>query len=147
MDGATMETVTDFILGSCKITVDSDFRYAACSLRKSMIKLDSILKSGDLTLLTRSVSKMFFPIVMYGCESWTIKEAEHQRIDAFNMRCWRRLLRFPWKARWSKSVNPKGNQLWMFIGRTDTGKDSDTRKDLRHEENVMTKDVMIRWHH
>ena len=109
MDGATMETVTDFILGSCKITVDSDFRYAACSLRKSMIKLDSILKSGDLTLLTRSVSKMFFPIVMYGCESWTIKEAEHQRIDALEL-VLEKTLESPLVCKEIKPVSPKGDQ-------------------------------------
>ena len=95
---------------------------------------------------------------MYGCESWTIKKAERQRIDAFELWCWRRCLRVPWTAR--RSVNPKGNQSWIFIGKTDTeaeapilwqhdkknwpiGKDSDAEKDWRQEEKGMTKDEMI----
>ena len=98
IDGKTMETVTDFIFLGSKITADGD-----CSLeikrllllgRKTMIKLDSILKSRDITLPTntRLVKAMVFPVVMYGCESWTIKKVEHQRIDAFELWCWRRLL-------------------------------------------------------
>ena len=82
-----------------------------------MTNLDSILKSRDITLLTKVhlVKAMVFPVVMYGCESWTIKKAEHQRIDAFELWCWIRLVRVPWTA---KSVNPKGNQSWIFIGMT-----------------------------
>ena len=84
-----------------------------------MTNLDSILKSRDITLSTKVhlVKAMVFPVVMYGCESWTIKKAEHQRTDAFELWCWRRLLRVPWTAR--DPVHPKGDQFWLFIGRTD----------------------------
>ena len=96
-----METVTDFILGGSKITADSDCSHEIKKHlflgRKAMINLDSILKSRDITLPTkvRLVKAMVFPVVMYGCESWTIKKAERQRIDAFELWCWRRLLRVP----------------------------------------------------
>ena len=100
-----METVADFIFLGSKITVDGDCsheikRHLVLG-RKVMTNLDSILKSRDITLLTkvRLVKAMVFPIVMCGCESWTIKKAEHQRIDAFELWCWRRLLRVPWTAR------------------------------------------------
>ena len=103
--GETMETVTDFIFLGSKITADGD-----CSHEikrhlflgtKAMAKLDSILKSTDITLLTKVylVKAMVFPVVMYGCESWTLKKAEHQKIDAFELWCWRSLLRVPWTAR------------------------------------------------
>ena len=99
------ETVADFILGGSKSTANGDCsheikRYLLLG-RKVMTNLDSILKSRDITLLTKVhlVKAMVFPIVMYGCESWTIKKAEHQRIDAFELWCWRRLLRVPWTAR------------------------------------------------
>ena len=101
IDGETMETVTDFILGSSKITADGDCSHEIkrCLLlgRKTMTNLDSILKSRDITLPTkvRLVKAMVFPVVMYECESWTIKKAKHQRIDAFELWCWRRLLRVP----------------------------------------------------
>ena len=87
--------------------------------RKVMTNLDSILKSRDITLPTkvRLVKAMAFPVVMYGCESWTIKKAEHRRIDAFELWCWRRLLRVPYKE--IQPVHPKGDQSWVFIGRTD----------------------------
>ena len=100
-----METVTDFIWGGSKITADSDYSHEIKRHlflgRKAMINLDSILKSRDITLPTkvRVVKAMVFPVVMYGCESWTIKKAERQRIDAFELGCWRRLLRGPWTAR------------------------------------------------
>ena len=83
-----------------------------------MTNLDRILKSRDITLPIKVhlVKAMVFPVVMYGCESWTTKKAEHQRIDAFELWCWRRLLRVPWTAR---TVHPKGDQSWVFIGRTD----------------------------
>ena len=90
--------------------------------RKTMSNLDNILKSRDVTLWTKVclVKAMVFPVVMYGCENWTIKKAEHQRIDAFELWCWRRLLRVPWTDyKEIKPVNPKGNQSWIFIGRTD----------------------------
>ena len=105
IDGETLEMVTDFIFLGSKITAESDFSHAIkrCLLlgRKAITKLESILKSRDITLLTKIhlVKAMVFPVVMYGCESWTIKKAECQRIDAFELWCWRRLLRVPWKAR------------------------------------------------
>ena len=105
IDGETVETVADFILGGSKITVDGD-----CSHEikrglflgwKVMTNLDSILKSRDiiLSIKVHLVKSMVFPVVMCGCESWTIKKAEHQRMDAFELWCWRRLLRDPWMAR------------------------------------------------
>ena len=99
-----MKTVTDFILGGSKITADGDCSHEIKHLllrRKVMTNLDSILKSRDTSLPTkvRLVKAMAFPVVMYGCESWTLKKAEHQRIDAFELWCWRRLLRVPWTAR------------------------------------------------
>ena len=99
IDGETMETVTDFIFGGSKITADGDCSHEIkrCLLlgRKAMTNVDSLLKSRDVTLPTKVclVKAMVFPVVMYGCESWTIKKAEHQRIDAFELWCWRRLLR------------------------------------------------------
>ena len=105
IDGETVETVSDFILGSSKITTDGDCSHEIkrCLLlgRKVMTNLESILKSRDITLPTKVclVKAMVFPVVMYGCESWTIKKAECQRIDAFALWCWRRPLRVPWTAR------------------------------------------------
>ena len=105
IDGETVETAADFILGGSKITADGDCscEIKRCLLlgRKVMTNLDRILKSRDITLPTKvHLGKaMVFPVVMYGCESWTIKTAEHQRIDAFELWCWRRFLRVPWTAR------------------------------------------------
>ena len=104
IDGETVETVADFILGGSKITTDSvcSHEIKRCLLlgRKVMTNLDSIFKSRDITLPTKVclVKAMVFPVVMYGCESWTVKKAERQRIDAFELWCWRRLLRVPWTA-------------------------------------------------
>ena len=86
-----------------------------------MTNLDSILKNRDITLPTKVclVKTMVFPVVMYGCERWTIKKAEHRKIDAFELWYWRRLLRVPWTARRSNQSHPKGDQSWVFIGRTD----------------------------
>ena len=101
----TVETVTDFIFWGSKITADGDCSHEIkrCLLlvRKVMTNLDSMLKSRDITLPTKVhlVKAMVFPVVMYGCESWTEKKDESQRIDAFELRCWRRLLRVPWTAR------------------------------------------------
>ena len=119
IDGETMETVRETIifLGS-KITADGDCSHEIKRHlllgRKAMTNLDSMLKSRDITLPTKVhlVKAMVFPVVMYGCESWTIKKAEHQRIDAFELWCWRRLLRVPWTARRSnqsilKVISPK----------------------------------------
>ena len=108
MHGETVETVSDFILGGSKITANGDCSHEIkrCLLlgRKVMTNLDSILKSRDITLPTKVclVRAMVFPVVMYGCESWTVKKAERRRIDAFELWCWRRLLRVPWMARKSK---------------------------------------------
>ena len=105
IDGKNMEIITDFIFLGSKITADGDCSHEIkrCLLlgRKAMTKLDSILKSRDITLLTKVhlVKAMVFPVVMYGCESWIIKKAECRRIDAFELWCWRRLLRAPWTAR------------------------------------------------
>ena len=84
-----------------------------------MTNLDSIFKSRDITLPTkvRVVKAMVFPVVMYGCENWTMKKAEHQRIDAFELWCWRRLLRIPWTAKEIQPVHSEGDQSWVFIGR------------------------------
>ena len=118
IDRETMETVTDFILRGSKITADDDCSHEIKRHlllgRKVMTNLSSILKSRDITLPTkvRLVKVMVFPVVMYGCESWTIKKAEHQRIDAFELWCWRRLLRISWTARRSnqsilKEISPE----------------------------------------
>ena len=105
IDGETMETVRDFIFLGSKITADGDCSHEIKRHlllgRKVMTNLDSILKSRDITLPTNVnlVKAMIFPVVMYDCESWTVKKAERQRIDAFELWCWRRLLRVPWTAR------------------------------------------------
>ena len=105
IDGEAMETVTDFIFLGFKITADGDYSHEIkrCLFlgRKAMTNLDSILKSRDITLLTKAclVKVTVFLVVMYGCESWTIKKAEHRRIGAFELWHWRRILRFPWTAR------------------------------------------------
>ena len=117
-DGETVETVADFIFGGAlKITEDDDCSHEIKRHlllgRKAMTNLDSILKSRDLTLSTKVclVKAMVFPVVMYGCESWTIKKAECRKIDAFELWCWRRHLRVPRTARRSnQSVSPEGNQ-------------------------------------
>ena len=118
IDGETVETVADFIFLGSKITADGDCSHEIKRRlllgRKVMTKLDSILKSRDITLPTKVclVKAMVFPVVMYGYESWTIKKAEHRRIDAFELWCWRRLLRVPWTARRSnqfilKEISPE----------------------------------------
>ena len=116
IDGETMETVRDFIFWGSKITAygDSSHKRCLCLGRKAMTNLDCVIKSRDLTLPTkvRLVKAMVFPVVMFGCESWTIKKTEHRRIDAFELWCWRRLLRVPWTARRSnqsilKEINPE----------------------------------------
>ena len=118
IDGGKMETLTDFIFLGSKITADSDY---SLEIKRSLLfgkevttNLDSILKSRDITLMTKVhiVKAVVFPVIMYGCESWTIKKAELQGIDAFELWCWRRLLRVPWTARRSnqpilKEVNPE----------------------------------------
>ena len=124
-----------------------------------MINLDSILKSRDITLPTkvRLVKAMVFPVVMYGCESWTVKKAECWRIYAFELWCWKRLLSVPWTARRSNQSILKETSPWFF-GRTPilwpphvkswlTGKDSDAGRDWGQEEKGTTEDEMAGWHH
>ena len=117
IDGETVQTMSDFILGGSKITADDDYSHEIKRLlllgEKVMTNLDSILKSRNITLPTevRLVKAMIFPVVMYGCESWIVNKAECQRIDAFELWCWRRLLRVPWTARKSnqsilKEISP-----------------------------------------
>ena len=166
INGETMETVTDFIFLGSKITGDGDcsHKIKRCLLlgRKVMTNLDSILKSRDITLLTKVhlVKAMVFPVVMYGCESWTIKKAEHQRIDAFELWCWRRLLRVPWTARRSnqsilKEISPECSleglmlklKLQYFghlLQRTDSFENAG--KDWGQEKGT-TEDEMVGWHH
>ena len=158
-------------LGDSKITADGDccheIKRHLLLGRKVMANLDSIFKSRHITLPTkvRLVKAMVFPLVMYGCESWTVKKAEHRRIDAFELWCCRRLLSVPWTARRSiQPVHPKGNGSWIFIGRTDAEaetpilyppdtknwliwKDLDAGKNWGWEEKGMTEDEMIGWHH
>ena len=119
-----MERVADFILLGSKITADGDcsheIKRRLLSGRKIMSNLDSILKNRDITLPTKVhlEKAMVFPVVMYGCESWNMKKAECQRIDAFELWCWRRLLRLL-DCKEIQPVHPKGDQSWVFIGRTD----------------------------
>ena len=125
IDGETVETVADFSFWVSKITADGDCRHEIkrrlLLARKVMTNLDNIFKSRDITLSTkvRLVKAMVFPVVMYGCESWTVKKAERQRIDAFELWCWRRLLRVPWTARRSNQSILK-DQPWVFFGRNDS---------------------------
>ena len=122
----TMETVRDFILLGSKITADGDCSYEIkrrlLLVRKAMTNLESILESRDITLQTkvRLVKAMVFPVVMYGCESWTIKKAQCQRIDAFELWCWTRLLRGPWTTRRSnqsilKEMNPEFSMKGLML--------------------------------
>ena len=116
IDGETMETVTDFIFLGSKITAEGDcsheIKRRLLLRRKAMTNLGSVLKSRDVTLLTKVhiIKAVVFPVAMYGCESWTIKKAECQRIDAFELWCWRRLSRVPLDCKEIKLVHPKGNQ-------------------------------------
>ena len=170
IDGKTVETVTDFILGGSKITVDDDcsheIKWHLLLGRKAMTNLDSLLKSRDITLPTKVhlVKAMVFPVVMHGCESWTIKKAEHWRIDAFELWCWRRLLRDAWTARRSnqsilKEINPEyllEGLIWSWSSDTLAilsdfknwliRKDPDAGKDWRQEEKGTTEDEMGWWH-
>ena len=169
IEGETMETVTGFIFGGSKITADGgcshEIKRRLLLGRKVMTNLDSILKSRGITLSTRIhlVKAMVFPVVMYVCESWTIKKAECWGINAFELWCWRRL-ESPLDIKEIQLVLPKGNQSWIFIGRTDAEaeaailwppdaksqlirKDLDTGKGWRQEEKRTTEDKMIGWHH
>ena len=120
IDGEAVETVVDFILGGSKITADGDCSHGIKSLllgRKVMTNLDSIFKSRDISLPTKVhlVKAMVFPVVVYGCESWIIKKAEHRRIDAFDPWCWRRLLRVPWTTRRSNQSILKAISPWCSL--------------------------------
>ena len=126
IDGETVETVADFICQGSKITADGDCSHEIKRRlllgRKVMTNLDSILKSRDITLSTKVclVKAMVFPVVMYGCESWTIKKAECRRIDAFELWCWKRLLRVPWTARRSnqsivKEISPGCSLVGLML--------------------------------
>ena len=166
VDGEIMETVTDFIFLDSKITADGDCSHEIKRHlllgRKAMANLDSILKSRDITLPTKVhiVKAMVFPVVMYGCESWTIKKAKCQRIDAFELWCWRRLLRVPWTARKSnqsilKEMSPeyslerrmlklKLQSFGHLICRADSsGKDPNAGKDWRQGEKGTTEDEVM----
>ena len=120
IEGEQVDTVTDFLFLGSKITADVDCSHEIkrhlLLRRKALTNLDSLLRSRDITLPTNVhiVKAMVFPVVMYGCESWTVKKAEHQRIDAFELWWWRRLLRVPWTA-----VHSEGDQSWVFFGRND----------------------------
>ena len=156
------------LFGGSKITADGDCSHEIKRRlllgRKVMTNLDSIFKSRDITLPTKVplIKAMVFPVVMYGCESWTVKKAESWRIDAFELWCWRRLLRIPCKE--IQPVHSKGDQPWDFFGRNNAkaetpvlwpphakswliGKDSDAGRDWGQEEKGMTEDEMAGWHH
>ena len=146
IDGETMETVTNFIILGSKITADGDCSHEIkrCLLlgRKAMTNLDSIFKSRDITLPTkvRLVKAMVFPVVMYGRESWTIKKTERQRIDAFELWCWRRLLRVPWTARRSNQCILKEISPGVFIGRTDVEAETSIRWPPDAKSGLIGKD-------
>ena len=169
IDGETVETVSDFIFLGSKITADGDCSHEIkrCLLfgRKVMTNLDSILKSRDITLPTkvRLVKAMVFQVVMYGCESWTVKKAERQRIDAFELWCRRRLLRVPWTARRSnqsilKEISPRCSLEGMMLKlkvqyfgylmqRVDSLEKTDAGRGWEQEEKGLTEDEMAGWHH
>ena len=164
-----METVTDFIILGSKITADGDCSHEIkrCLFlgRKAMTNLESILKSRDITLLTKVhlIKTMVFPVVMYGYESWTTKKAERWRVGAFWNLVLEKTLESPLDFKEIKPVNPKGNQSWIFIGRTDAEaetpilwppdvknwliwKDPDAGQDWRWEEKGATEDELVGWH-
>ena len=172
LDRETVETVSDFIFLGSKITADGDCSHEIkrCLLlgRKVMTNLNSIFKSRDITLPKKVhlVKAMVFPVVMYGCESWTIKKAEFQRIDGTQL--WtvvlEKTLESPLDCKEIQPVHPKGDQLWVFIGRTDVEaetpiiwppdmeswliwKDPNAGKDWGLVEQGMTEDEMVGWHH
>ena len=169
MDVETVETVADFIFLGSIITADGDCSHEIKRLlllgRKVMTNLDSILKSRGITLPTKVhlVKAMVFPVVMYGCERWTIKKAEPHRIDAFELWCWRRLLRVPWATRRSnqsilKEISPgislEGMMLKLklqyfdhLIQRVDSLEKTDAGRDWGQEEKGTTEDEMAGWHH
>ena len=169
-NGEIVETVSDFIFGGSNIIADSDCSHEIkrCLLlgRKVMTNLDSVLKSRNITLSTKVhlVQVMVFPLVMYGCESWTIKKAEHRRIGCFWTVVWEKTLESLLDCKEIQPVHPKGDQPWVFIGRTYVEaetpvlwptdvkswliwKDPDAQKGWRQEEKGMTEDEMVGWNH
>ena len=162
--------MADFIFLGCKITADSDCSHEIKRRlflgRKVMTNLDSILKSRDITLPIKVhlVKAIVFPVVMYGCESWTVKKGECRKIDAFELWCWRRLFESPLDCKEIQPVHPKGDQSWVFTGRTDAEaetpvlwppdvkswliwKDPDAGEDWRREVKGTREDDMAGWHH
>jgi len=169
IDGEKMETVRDFLSLGSKIIADGDCSHEIKRHlllgRKVMTNLDSILKSRNITLPTKIhlIKATIFPVVMYGCESWTIKKAEHWRIDAFELWCWRRFLRVPWTAWWPRQsileeisseysleglmLNLKLQYFGHLMGRTDSFEKTNAGKDWRQEEEGTTGSQMFGWHH
>ena len=165
IDGEKVETVADFIFLGSQITVDGDCSHEIKRLlllgRKAMMNLGSVLKSRDITLPTKVciIKAMVFPVVMYGRESWTIKKAECQRIDAFELWYWRKLLRVPWTARRSnqsilKEINPEyswKDWCWSWsspdVKNWLIRKDPDAGKVWRQQEKRATENKMVGWHH
>ena len=169
IDGETVETVSDFIFWGSKITADDDCSHDIKRClplgRKVMTNLDSILKSRDITLPTKVclAKAMVFPVVTYGRESWTVKKAERRRIDAFELWCWRRLLRVPWTAGRSnqsilKEISPgcslEGLMLKLklqyfghLMGRVDSLEKTHAGRDWGQEDKGKTEDEMAGWHH
>ena len=169
IDGETVETVADSIFLGSKITADGDWSHEI--KRRLLLGRKVILKSRDIVLPTKVhlVKAIVFPVVMYGCESWTIMISEHWRIDAFELWCWRGLLRVPWTARRSNKsilrvISPEcsleglmlnlklqyfGHLMWrsQFEKKTHLKSESDTEKDWRQEEKGTTEDEMVGWHH
>ena len=166
----TVETVSDFILGGFKITADGDCSHEIkrhlLLERKVMTNLDSMSKSRDITLPIKVhlVKAMVFPVVMYGCENWTVKKPEHKIIDAFWAVVLEKTLKSPLDCKEIQPVHPKEDQSWVFIGRTDAeaetpilwlphvkcwliGKDPDSGRDWGQEEKGATEDEMAGWHH
>ena len=145
IDGEKVETVADFIFLGFKITADGDGSHEnkrhLLFGRKAIINQDSVLKSRDIILPTKVciVKAMVFPVVMYGCESWTTKKAEHQRIDAFELQRWRRHL----DRKEIKAVNPKGNQPWIFTGRTDAEAEAPYFSYLMQRADSLEKILML----
>ena len=164
IDRKTMETVTNFVFLGSKIPVDSDCSHEIKRHlllgRKAMTNPHSVLKSRNITLLTKVciVKAMVFPVVMYGCESWSIKKAECRRIDNFELWCWRRLLRVPGTARKSiQSILKEINPEYSLEGHAETEapdakswlieKDPNAGKDKKQEEKGTTEDEIVGWHH
>ena len=165
IDGETVETEADFIFLGSKITADGDgshdIKRRLLLERKIMTNLDNILKNRDITLSTkvRLVKAMVYPVVMYGCESWTVKKAERRRIDAFELWCWRRLLRVPWTARRSnqsilKEISPgcslEGLMLKLklqYFGHLMRRADSFEKTLMLGKTEGWRRDEMVGWHH